>query len=176
MHLSFRISLRTFLSTLAPHAYVTYYQARWRRGHTSPCGEFACFYARAYFFKSKVGTLHWEKKYFFLREPCILRTTSFFDANVDQLSFELVKTLLQLFRRLSWRRQASLVEEAQDGVLHHNAWCSGTSCGGINPYTLTTRLEPGGLAHYEACPRLDPIAWCFVQGNKTWRSSRILIG
>ena len=25
----------------------------------------------------------------------------------------------------------------------HNTWCSGTSCGGINPYTLTARL---GLA------------------------------
>jgi len=47
------------------------------------------------------------------------------------------------------RRQASLVEEAQDGVLHHNTWCSGTSCGGINPYTLTAGLGPGDLAHHE---------------------------
>jgi len=34
-------------------------------------------------------------------------------------------------------------------VLHHNTWSSGTSCGGINPYTLTARLGPGDLAHYE---------------------------
>jgi len=47
------------------------------------------------------------------------------------------------------KRQASLVEEAQDGVLHHNTRCSGTSCGGINPYTLTARLGPGNLAHHE---------------------------
>ena len=31
-------------------------------------------------------------------------------------------------------------------------------CGGINPYTLTARLGPGGLAHYETSSRLDPIA------------------
>ena len=43
MHLSFRISMRTFLLTLAPRAYVTYYQARGLSGHTSPCGEYACF-------------------------------------------------------------------------------------------------------------------------------------
>jgi len=43
-----------------------------------------------------------------------------------------------------------LVEEAQDSVLHHNTWSSGTSCGGINPYTLTARLRPGDLAHHEA--------------------------
>ena len=30
-----------------------------------------------------------------------------------------------------------------NGVSQHNTWCSGTSCGGINPYTLTARL---GLA------------------------------
>ena len=70
----------------------------------------------------------------------------------------------------------SLVEEAQDGVLLHNTWCSGTSCGGINPYTLTARLGPGDLAHYETSSRLDPTAWSFAQGNKTWRSSRILVG
>ena len=50
------------------------------------------------------------------------------------------------------------------------------TCGGINPYTLTTRLGPGGLAHYETNLRLDPTAWGFAQGNKTWRSSRILVG
>ena len=40
------------------------------------------------------------------------------------------------------RRQASLVEEVQDGVLHHNTWCSGTNYGGINPYTLMGRYGP----------------------------------
>ena len=30
-----------------------------------------------------------------------------------------------------------------NGVSQHNTWCSRTSCGGINPYTLTARL---GLA------------------------------
>ena len=27
-------------------------------------------------------------------------------------------------------------------VSQHNTWCSGTSCGGINPYTLTTKFRP----------------------------------
>jgi len=49
-------------------------------------------------------------------------------------------------------------------------------CGGINPYTLTARLGLGGLTHYETSSRLDPTAWSFAQGNKTWRSSRILVG
>ena len=69
-----------------------------------------------------------------------------------------------------------LVEEAQDGELLHNTWCSGSSCGGINPYTLTARLGPGGLAHYETSLKLDPTAWSFTQGRKMWRSSRILVG
>jgi len=58
MHLSFRISLRTFLLTLAPRAYDTYYQARGLSGHTSPNGEFACFFDASTFQKGKVGTLH----------------------------------------------------------------------------------------------------------------------
>ena len=29
--------------TLAPHAYVIYYQAQGLSGHTSPCGECVCF-------------------------------------------------------------------------------------------------------------------------------------
>ena len=49
-------------------------------------------------------------------------------------------------------------------------------CGGINPYTLTARLGPGGLAHYETSSRFDPTARSFAQGNKTWRSNRILVG
>ena len=51
-----------------------------------------------------------------------------------------------------------------------------TDCGGINPYTLTARLGPGGLAHHEDSPRLDPTARSLAQENKTWRSSRILEG
>ena len=31
------------LWTLAPHDYIIYYQARGLSGHTSPCGECACF-------------------------------------------------------------------------------------------------------------------------------------
>ena len=38
----------------------------------------------------------------------------------------------------------------EDGVCY--------ACGGINPYTLTARLGPGGLAHHEDGPRLDPTA------------------
>jgi hypothetical protein len=49
-------------------------------------------------------------------------------------------------------------------------------CGGINPYTLTARLGPEGLAHYETSSRFGPTAWSFAQGNKTWKSSRILVG
>jgi len=47
---------------------------------------------------------------------------------------------------------------------------------GINPYTLTVRFGSGDLAHYEMSLRLDPTARSFAQGNKTWRSSRILVG
>ena len=32
-----------------------------------------------------------------------------------------------------------------NGVSQHNTWCSGTSCGGINPYTLTARLVPARI-------------------------------
>ena len=60
MHLSFGIFLRTFLLTLTLRAYVTYYQARGLSGHTSPCGEYACFLKDYTFQKSKVGTLHQE--------------------------------------------------------------------------------------------------------------------
>jgi len=97
MHLGFRISMRIFLLTLAPRVYATYYQARGLSGHTSPCGEYACFYEIYTFQKSKVGTLHQERNLFQFRTPCILRTTYFFDVGVGQLSFELVKTPLQLF-------------------------------------------------------------------------------
>jgi len=64
MHLTFKVTLRTFLLTLAPRAYVTYYQARGLSGHTSPCGEYACFFVVYPFKKSKVGTLHQERNLF----------------------------------------------------------------------------------------------------------------
>ena len=64
MHLSYRISLRTFLLTLAPRAYVTYYQARGLSGHTSPCGQYACFFENNTLQKSKVGALHQERNLF----------------------------------------------------------------------------------------------------------------
>jgi len=101
MHLSFRISMKTFLS-LAPRVYVTYYQSRGLSGHTSPCGEHACFLKVSTFQKSKVGTLHQEKEYFFSRAPCILQTTDFFDIDVGQLIFKLIEIQLQLPGRLSW--------------------------------------------------------------------------
>jgi len=72
--------------------------------------------------------------------------------------------------------KVSLVEEAQDGELLHNTWRSGTSCGGINPYTLTAGLGPVGLTHYETSSKLDPTAWSFTQGNKMWGSGTILVG
>ena len=52
----------------------------------------------------------------------------------------------------------------------------GTPVGGINPYTLMARLGPVGLAHYETSSKLDPTTRSFAQGNKMWRSSRILVG
>jgi len=64
MDLSFKIILRTFLLTLAPRAYVTYYQARGLSGHTSPCGEYACFFEVFTFQKSKVGTLRRKRNIF----------------------------------------------------------------------------------------------------------------
>ena len=54
----------TFLLTLVPRAYVTYYQAWGLSGHTSPCGEYACFLKGYTFQKSKVGTLHQERNLF----------------------------------------------------------------------------------------------------------------
>ena len=42
------------------------------------------------------------------------------------------------------------------GVSRHNTWCSGTSCGGINPYTLTARL---GSARTRGFGPLEDYAW-----------------
>jgi len=167
MHLSFRISMKTFL-TLALRAYVTYYQAQGLSGHTSPCGEYVCVLKDCTFYKSKVGTIHREKKYFSQEHH------AFFEQPASSTSI-LINYLLSWSKyhcnclgdfHANRRCQALLIEEAQDGFLHHNTRCSGTSCGGINPYTLTARLGPGGLAHYETSPRLDPTVWSFAQGNK----------
>jgi hypothetical protein len=38
--------------------------------------------------------------------------------------------------------QASLVEEGQDDMLLQNTWCSGTSCEGIDLYTLMAPHGP----------------------------------
>ena len=64
MHLSLKTTLGNFLLTLAPRAYVTYYQARGLSGHTSPYGEYACFFEVYTFQKSKVGTLHQKRNLF----------------------------------------------------------------------------------------------------------------
>ena len=36
-------------------------------------------------------------------------------------------------------------QRRSNGVSQHNTWCSGTSCGGINPYTLMARLGPARI-------------------------------
>ena len=124
------------------------------------------------FHKSKVGTLHQERNHAFFEQPA----SSMSMMINSLLSWSKYRCNCLADFHADRRRQTILVEEAQDGMLHHNIWCSGTSCGAINPYTLTARFGPGGLAHYETSPRLDPTVWSFAQGNKTWRSSRILVG
>jgi len=130
---------------------VTYYQAQGLSGHTSPCGELACFWQTL--LCRKVKWAHFiRKQIFFLKEH-----HAFFEQPTSSILI-----LVNWFSCWSKYRcnclgdfpycrscQVLLVEEAQDGVLHHNTRCSETSCGGINPYTLTVRLGLGGLAHHE---------------------------
>ena len=52
----------------------------------------------------------------------------------------------------------------------HNTWCSGTSCGGINPYTLVTRLglaRTRGSGSLEDDMRSSQSVWSPAQGIKT---------
>ena len=56
-----------------------------------------------------------------------------------------------------------------NGVSQHNTWSSGTSCGGINPYTLTARLGPArtrGSDPLEDDARPDQYVWSPMQGIK----------
>jgi len=94
--------MMTFL-TLASRAYVTYYQARGLSGHTSPCGEYACFLKDCTFFKKKVKWAHFiEKRNIFSQEH-----HAFFEQPASSMSMlinyllRLVKIPLQLFGRLS---------------------------------------------------------------------------
>ena len=56
-----------------------------------------------------------------------------------------------------------------NGVLQHNTWCSGTSCGGINPYTLMASLELAwtrGSGPLEDDAQSDQSVWSPAQGIK----------
>ena len=158
MHLNFKTTLGNFLLTLAPRAYVTYYQAQGLSGHTSPCGEYACFFEDPYFSESKVGTLHRKRNIFSLKSTMHSSNNwLLLWSNMCRFGQNTVAIVWAMFMLIE-DVKVSLVEEAQDGVLLHNTWCSGTSCGGINPYTLMARLGPRGLAHYETSSRFDPTA------------------
>ena len=108
MHLNIRFSMETFsFLPLAPRAYVTYYPARGLSGHTSPCGELACFWQTL--LCRKVKWAHFiAKEIFFLKEHL-----AFFEQPASSMLMlvnwfsRLVKISLQLFKRLSWLSKMS---------------------------------------------------------------------
>jgi len=138
MHFSFLFSRKDFFLTLASRDYVTYYQARRLSGHTSLCSEFACFLKVRTFQKSKVGTLDQERNLFsqehhvFFEQPAssMLMLVNWFSSWSKYRC-----NCLDDFPGCQ-RCQVLLVEEAKDGVLHHNTWSSRTSYEGINPIPL----------------------------------------
>jgi hypothetical protein len=129
--------------TLAPRAYVTYYQARELSGHTSPCGECTYFltltplmikdatlqdtlmflHINASGHTSQEGEIFFfsQEHYTFFGQPTSPATTL---ATTARIPLWLVKDIknssLTVWRRFSWR------------LSHQNTWRSGTTCGGIN--------------------------------------------
>ena len=70
----------------------------------------------------------------------------------------------------------TLLDSCNLMILLRRVWKDQLSCcGGINPYTLMTRVGLGELAHYKTARGLIQLLGV-SQGNKTWRSSRILVG
>ena len=103
---------------MAPHAYVTYYQAQGLSGHTSPCGE--C----AYFIDPYALTVH----------------QNYYCPRVTYISFQKYKWAHLIRKEIFF-----LFSLEHHAFFGHNTWCSGTSCGGINPYTLTAKLRPAWI-------------------------------
>ena len=94
-------------------------------------GRYASRHTYVSFQKYKWAHFPGRKSFsFFLRAPYILRTTYFSGGDGGQ---EMSRT------------RALLVGEGRNGMSQHNTWCSGTSYGGINPYTLTAKLGPAQI-------------------------------
>jgi hypothetical protein len=118
---------------------------------------YALFTLLTFLFRNTSGHTSPRRKSFsfFSKHHTFFRQPTFSDNTGGWLYYKLVGHLQQLVGRLQqllgWRfdwsetsrTQASLFRDDQDGVSHHNEYCLGTSCGGINPYTLMARL---GLA------------------------------